>query len=401
MRPSRLEVAAGWALDGLSTTYPHPAEGTWRGQRPDRAQSPQRALEQLLVPALSRPPCIVDFSGGRDSSLVLAIAVHVARTHGLPPPVPYTRRFPKSAATEESIWQEMVISHLGLSDWEREVFSTELDLLGEPAQKFMRRYGLLLPSTLYVLTRSLDMAKGGSHLTGEGGDEVFRPSLLRAFLAYICSPKAVTQPRRTAAALQRVGPLAARRNAQLRRYRSGSPLPSAAWLLPEARREVERRTAEEQAKRPLGFASGLRWHLGQAVVRAHRHNLAILASERTTAHIDPLLDEAFVRSLAIAGGRLGFASRTEAMKLVAGDLLPPQVLERGTKATFNTAYFSEASRHFAATWAGPNPDPDLVDAAQVQLEWLKPVPSAASAAMLQAAWLEQQGASGLRNDKQA
>ena len=45
------------------------------------------AVEDAVLPAVSRPPCVVTFSGGRDSSLVLAVATRVARREGLPDPI--------------------------------------------------------------------------------------------------------------------------------------------------------------------------------------------------------------------------------------------------------------------------------------------------------------------------
>jgi hypothetical protein len=44
-------------------------------------------LEELISPALERPPCVIGFSGGRDSSSLLALATHLARREGLPMPV--------------------------------------------------------------------------------------------------------------------------------------------------------------------------------------------------------------------------------------------------------------------------------------------------------------------------
>ena len=68
-------------------------------------QTPRVALEAAVLGALRRPPCGVAFSGGRDSSLVLAVATHVARREGLPDPIPVTRRFPDKPEAEESEWR--------------------------------------------------------------------------------------------------------------------------------------------------------------------------------------------------------------------------------------------------------------------------------------------------------
>src|SRR5687768_13200402 len=80
-----LEVHSGMVF-GLRRTPPPPPDAT------TKATAVRDVLEELLVPALSRTPCLVAFSGGRDSSAMLAMAVHVARRHGLEHPVPITFR---------------------------------------------------------------------------------------------------------------------------------------------------------------------------------------------------------------------------------------------------------------------------------------------------------------------
>lgn len=56
--------------------------------------TPRQALADAMVAPLSRTPCYVSFSGGRDSSSVLAMARTVARQHQLDDPIPVTLRFP-------------------------------------------------------------------------------------------------------------------------------------------------------------------------------------------------------------------------------------------------------------------------------------------------------------------
>ena len=70
-----------------------------------------------MVAPLSRPPRIVSFSGGRDSSLVLAVVIRVARREGLPLPIPVTVRPAGDADHVEAGWQELVVRDLGLDDW--------------------------------------------------------------------------------------------------------------------------------------------------------------------------------------------------------------------------------------------------------------------------------------------
>src|SRR5262245_65085870 len=73
--------------------------------RLDAAEPPLPAFERAVLPALRRGPCLVSFSGGRDSSAVLAVATGIARREGLPLPVPVKNVFPGPATTLEPGWQ--------------------------------------------------------------------------------------------------------------------------------------------------------------------------------------------------------------------------------------------------------------------------------------------------------
>ncbi|MGH9105048.1 MAG: asparagine synthase-related protein [Acidimicrobiales bacterium] len=342
----------------------------------------------MVLPALQRPPCLVDFSGGRDSSLVLAVATSLARREGLPLPVPRTRRFLSDPASKEDEWQEMVVRHLRLPDWEVAGLTGELDIVGERAQSFLRRYGLLFPAPLYVLTESLGLAQGGSRLTGEGGDEVFgerRASFVRFAIE---SPGRLRRRRTLKAIIRNVAPRPAR--SLLLWYEYSKTLPCASWLRPGPARRVAREMALSDGNEPLQWGESLRWFLGRRVIAAHSHNVAIIAADHDVLHLDPLLDRGFVASLARCGGRYGFATRTQAMKFMAQDLLPQALLERRSKPIFNTAYFTATARSFAEGWDGSGVDDQLVDPEKLRAEWLSDLPAAPSFLLLQAAWLAQQ-----------
>lgn len=105
------------------------------------AVTPRAALEGVLAEALQRPPCVIGFSGGRDSSGLLALALHVARARGLPAPVAATNVFPGDEASSEAEWQELVMRHVRAADWERLEFSDELDLIGPVARAALRQWG--------------------------------------------------------------------------------------------------------------------------------------------------------------------------------------------------------------------------------------------------------------------
>ncbi len=159
------------------------ASGLVFGAGPRRARTsedvraqPAEALEEAVLPALARGPCFVSFSGGRDSSVVLAAAASAARREGLPLPVPVTNVFPEAASSSESEWQELVVAHLGLSDWIRLELHDELDCVGPLAQGILERHGLLWPFNAHFHAPLLEVARGGTLLTGVGGDELLGTS---------------------------------------------------------------------------------------------------------------------------------------------------------------------------------------------------------------------------------
>ena len=131
------------------------------------------ALEEVMLPALRRPPAVVSFSGGRDSSAILAVATDVARRHGLDDPVPAIMRFPDAPATDETEWQELVLGHLGIRDPDVIELRDELDALGPTASAILDRRGVRWPGNAYLHEPVLERASGGSLLTGLGGDELF------------------------------------------------------------------------------------------------------------------------------------------------------------------------------------------------------------------------------------
>jgi hypothetical protein len=327
---------------------------------------------------------VVDFSGGRDSSLVLAVATHVARREGLQLPIPRTNRFPLDPGSNEDEWQELVVRHLRLDHWEISKVTGELDIVGERAQACLLRYGLLVPEPLYVNTASLELAQGGSYLTGEGGDEVLGPRRAHFARAAIRAPKGVVRSRAIGAVARNLAPRPARFFILWRDYSKAQISP---WLRPGPARRFNLELARSQAREPLSWRAFLRWHLRRRVPRAIAHNLALIAADYDVLHLQPLLERAFVASLARCGGVYGFWTRTDVMTFLAEDLLPPSLLARKTKPAYNTAYFTDVARHFAESWDGTGLDEALVDPEKLRLAWLDPWPNGSSFALLQAIWL--------------
>ncbi len=378
IHPTELEASVGWLL---------PGEEVWDRAAVERSKppSPRRVLEDLIRPALERPPCVVEFSGGRDSSVVLAVATDLARREGLAPPVPHTRRFPNHPSTSEDAWQEAVIRHLRLSDWQVIEHPDGLDYLGDLAQRFLNRVGLPPFAGEFVVSESLLVAEGGSLLTGEGGDEIFGPRRATYLRGLLEHPGSVRHRWMAAGTAERMAPRSVRRTLARHRYmrdRRYKP-----WVRDEVYADYASRLARNDASEPLDWRRALDWYLQQRLIRVLDHNRRVLGAEYNVLYLEPLLDASFVRALGRAGGRLGFANREHAMSFVAGELLPKEVLHRGDKATFEGAYFTHVFRETARQWDGSGVDHALVDPDLLRAEWLSPSPHPGSAVLLQKAWL--------------
>ncbi len=108
--------------------------------------------------------------------------------------------------------------------------------------------------------------------------------------------------------------------------------------------------------------------------------------------INPFLHETVLAEFAAAGGPTGFASRTEAMRTLFGDLLPDAVLDRPGKAGFGGAFWGPSFRAFAGAWRGEGVDPAHVDVDALRGNWLTAEPDFRTALILHAAWLSSPGA---------
>jgi asparagine synthase (glutamine-hydrolysing) len=353
---------------------------------PPAAGPPRAALDAVLRRALERPPCLVSFSGGLDSSAVLALAADVARREGLAPPIPATHRFPGLAEADERSWQEMVVAHLGLSDWLRLEWTDELDMLGPVATDVLRRHGVLVPFNAHFHAPLLERAAGGSLLTGVGGDELFE-DVSRARLASVSfggrRPRARELPLlafAVAPAAVRVPVIARRRGFE-----------GFGWIRPHARRLLAREYARWEARDPLRWDRALReWWWPGRHLQCNVAGKAALAAGHDVEIAHPLSDPAVLAAFAADGGAAGPGDRRRGLARLLGPLLPPALLERRTKASFDGAFWAGTAREFARGWDGGGVDPALVDAERLRAEWLKPRPDAHSFALLQAAWLSAQ-----------
>lgn len=375
IRPTDLEIALSWVPG-------------WRAadSRPAHLIGARRHLEQMLTQALSSGPTFVSFSGGRDSSALLAVAVAVARHEGLPLPVPVTAIHPGSADTDESSWQQLVLDHLGLRDRVEVRMTDREGLLCPAATASLRSGGLAWPAALHLLAPILQAARGGTLMTGEGGDEVLgarRVTPLSLLVRYRRPPDRAL----VLAAGRALAPGWWQRRVDARSIARHHQSP---WLTP---RGVEQAAAVVAASRsyPLSYQRET-WKLhrrcGPAVLQ---HNYQVIASRAGVRAMHPFLDNQFLAELAHEVGFWGYAGRTDVMRRLFADVLPEVLLSRATKAHFTGTRFGAAEIEFARAWSGSGVNPELVDPDRLRDHWLSGRPRGTSGLLLQAAWLADAG----------
>jgi asparagine synthase (glutamine-hydrolysing) len=350
------------------------------------ARDPRRALEESVLPALARPPCLVSFSGGRDSSLVLTIAAAVAAREGLEAPIPVTVRVAGAPAAEENWHQDALVHHLGLrEEWLRlEYPEGELDWVGPVAAGVLRRHGLLWPPNAFFHAPMFERARGGSLLTGVGGDQLMSGWDARRAIEVV-GGRTRPEPRD----LLRVGLAFAPRPVRAAALQRRTVAPE--WLTAPARQEVVRLRAAEDVAEPRPWDRRVRWVERRRGLAATRWSLGRIAQESDTLVLHPLADPAFAAALAHVGGRTGLGDRRDIIRMLVADLLPEVLLGRGDKALFHEVFYSRPFREFVRDWDGGGVDPALVDARRLRAEWEEDVPHAQSALLIQAAWLSASG----------
>jgi hypothetical protein len=375
--PSHLEVLTGW-VSGVGA--PPEVE--------TRQEAPLAALAEVIAPALESSPCYVSFSGGRDSSAVLAVTTAVARKRGYPDPIPVTQLYPDVPEGDETEWQQAVIQHLGLTDWVRLVVHGQADLLGQPAQESLRSRGLLWPPAVHNKVVLLESLSPGSLLTGEGGDEIFGRRRVAAW-AHLRQGPPVHRRAAVQAAAGSLMPRLVRRRRAVAMYRAAAFQP---WLRPAVMEESIRLAADDEVSEPLRWDRALLWVCSRRAAIVTARNYSALASEYGMRISNPLLEPRFLAALGRSVGGWGFPGRTAAMRALFGHLLPATVVERRTKALFNRVFLGEATAEFARHWDGSGVDGDLVDAERLRQEWLSETPSSLSASLLHSVWLRTESA---------
>lgn len=372
-RLTRLELVAGW-VSGVDPDAPDILDAA-------PLEDPLSALERALIPSLEASPCRVAFSGGRDSSVLLALAVRVARREGLPPPVPVTLRWPGVEESQEREWQERVVAWAGLDDWIVLEAPEDLDLLGDVATAALRQHGLMYPSGCHAMAPLFTGASGGSLILGDGGDQIFG-GWRRASLADLVSRRRRPERRDLARMANAAAPRMLRAAQEALRIDYAAP-----WVRPWVGRAFRRHQGRSLAAEPLTWPAFLQWSRRERVTVLMLESWGRLARAEGIELHTPFWDPVFLSTLARWGGRFGRGQRTLLMEDLFGELLPPGHMARRTKAVFTKVMYSATSSRFAREFNGQLPEEDLVHRERLRAAWLSEWPPTTAAPLLQAAWL--------------
>ncbi|MCU1459180.1 MAG: hypothetical protein JWL73_3272 [Actinomycetia bacterium] len=310
----------------------------------------------------------VEFSGGCDSSLVLATATDVCRRLGAPDPVPLTYRFSGADGSDEQEYQELVVRSLGLRDWEIVDFGSDGDCLGPGAQASLHTTGLVWPATLHFRAGVYAGLGPGLLLTGEGGDEVLglrRSSWLAEAARYVLRGRRVPPRGTTRQAMRSLAPHALRRRWATNEIDAAY---GADWLHADLRRDLVARAAALAAEEPLSAADWGPYHLSMPRVWIGDHNVRAFAAAHGLRYEAPLMAPDFLAAVADQVPWWEFRGRDILLRHHFADVLPAAILERRTKSVFNEAYFGRHTRAFAARWDGTGL-PEGVDARWLKDHW--------------------------------
>ena len=369
-----LEVAAGTILDQPGGEIALPRA---------HHRHPADALVAAVLPAVSRGAA-VSFSGGRDSSLILAVATEVARRHGLDDPLPITLRFPGVAMADETGWQEEVVRHLGLREWTRIDVTTELDLLGPYATGALRRHGVFWPPNAYFHIPIFDAAERRAVLTGIDGDGLF--SSWRWENAWHALAHAgVPAPRDLGRVAYALTPRRLREAIAGRRSRRPRP-----WRHRGVDEHVHRLERRAEVAEPRLWRDRVAWWVCRRYLTLGLRTLGRFARDAGVEVRHPLTDSGFVAAVAAARPVSGYHGRAVAYRELASGLLPVTLLRRSTKAFFDDAVWGATTRSFIRAWDGSGIHERLVDVDGLRTTWRRDRPDVQTQMLLHTAWLASQ-----------
>lgn len=378
--PSVFEVSSGWLHGFISGAVV--SESSEEGAA--------EALRNVLRDPLLGGPCVVPFSGGRDSSLLLAVACSVAREAGVGLPTAVTFRYPGQSEADENDWQEMVMNHLaGLGfrpAWRIREISDELDVVGPTMAPLLEEVGHpLWPPGVAGTVAMAREAAGATVLSGEHGDSVLgmrRATVLSSALRRRGRGLSIAHWRMVAAA--------------------ATPRPVAAvgvrlkgwyppWLAAAGRHRWRRLAAADTRQEKLRWDESIRRTVAGRGAAIGSRTLEQLAHRVGSRLLMPLADTRVIAALAYEGGSRGLGSRRSLMGVLGRELLPESLYARETKASFNASRLNGSTRMTVAGWRGEGVDPQWVNVSTLQAIWSAgPIPPL-TAGLIQAAWLARHG----------
>lgn len=342
-------------------------------------RAPSGVISEVMLELLQRNRVAIGFSGGIDSSGLLCLAAHLARTHGLPEPIAVTARYPKAPQSDEVEWQESVIAHLSLDEWIKVELDDDVDLVGPEAAIGLLEEGVRWPPLTHVKQPLFRQVPGCIYVTGDGGDEI-TTTTQAASVKLLITRKVGFRPAVVAAAASQLVPALFDRDREPR-------YPE--WIRREARHELRalvepvRLGGEYRWRQALEHRTNAPWAL-----RGH-HGLVRHAARHDVELVQPLTDRRVIRSMLWAGGRLGFGDRSLAARALFSDLLPRSTAKRRTKADFGEAVLNTHTAAFIDSWDGTGA-PAWVDA-EVFRAALVAGGTYDCAALLQYLWLSKNG----------
>lgn len=349
------------------------------------AATPHAAFRDTVRAALEHGPCVVSFSGGRDSSAVLATAVSVARAEGLPLPIPATLNFPGIEESHESEWQDLVLKHLGVTERLQYSLSTEMDALGSSAREMLQAFGLVWPFNTHLHGVMCRDAAGGTLLTGFGGDEIAMSATTR-WAARALSNRRTLTPRKVVSIAHYGSPRPIRYLLDLpanRPDRQQFP-----WLTRKGYLLATHAGAADSSTIPMGWGKVLReWIPRSRYFEMVKQSMGDLGSLHDVRVHHPFIEPSVLQAFAHHSPFTGPSGRRAIMELLVGHLLPPEVITRTSKASFTPSLWNGESREFARSWDRTGLDETVVHPEIVRAQWLVPEPTVHSISLLHQAWL--------------
>ena len=256
------------------------------------------------------------------------------------------------------------MAHLGLTDWLRLDRTDELEVLGEFATSALLRHGLLWPFNAHFHSPLLHRARGGSLLTGIGGDEALSSSRWARSFAVLSGAERAATARPAARGPTRCAEVNSARG-------HGSPRSGALPVAPASGRPrghaglgrgpgVRARGAAHAPSAPPDPPLPRRWALP-----ASSGSLRMRAPRSPTRSSTPVSSPRLPPRAALVAGLTApppcARSSTASCRL--------ELVSRSSKARFEGAFWGTRSRSFARTWTGEVADPEVVDPRALRRVW--------------------------------